>query len=92
MFHSSAIDSTNFIAYNNEKLDILLDTYLNGNNSTLKKQRLSDIEEHIVKELPYISLFFKNGAVIVNKKIKGDLKPHSYNMFSNINNWYINTE
>lgn len=92
MFHSSAIDSTNFIAYNNEKLDILLDTYLNGNSSTLKKQRLSDIEEHIVKELPYISLFFKNGAVIVNKKIKGDLKPHSYNMFSNINNWYINTE
>ena len=92
MFHSSATDGTNFIAYNNEELDTLLDSYLISNSPTLKKQRLGDIEGHIVKELPYISLFFKNGAVIVNKKIKGDLKPHSYNMFSNINNWYINTK
>ena len=92
MFHSSAIDSTNFIAYNSEELDILLDTYLTSGNSVLKKQKLGDIEEHIVKELPYISLFFKNGAMIVSKKIKGDLKPHSYNMFSNVNNWYVNTK
>ncbi len=98
MFHSSAIDGTNaiggtnFIAYSNEELDALLDTYLTSSNLILKKQGFSDIEEHIVEELPYISLFFKNGVIIVNKEIKGDLKPQSYNVFSNINNWYINTK
>lgn len=92
VFHSSAIGSSNFIAYNNEELDALLDIYLTSTNLTLKEQRFSDLEEHIVRELPYISLFFKNGAIIVNQKIKGDLKPQSYNIFSNINNWYINVE
>lgn len=92
MFHSSVKGSANFVAYNNEELDALLDTYLIDTNPISKKQKFSDLEEHIVRDLPYISLFFKNGAIIMNKKIKGDLEPHSYNVFSNINNWYINTE
>lgn len=90
-FHSSAIGSSNFIAYNNEDLDNLLDLYLTANNLSLKEERFSQVEEHIAEELPYISLFFKNGVIIVNKNIKGDLKPHAYNVFSNIANWYINT-
>ncbi len=92
ILHSSAIDSANFIAYNNEELDALLDICLSDTNSTLKSRRFGDVEEHIAKELPYISLFFRNGAIIVDKKIKGDLEPQSYNIFSNINNWYVNTE
>ncbi len=92
IFHSSKIGSSNFIAYNNEEVDALLDIYLTSSNLTLKKERFSDLEEHIARELPYISLFFKNGAIIVNEKIKGDLKPQSYNIFSNINNWYINVK
>ena len=90
--HSSVIGSANYIAYDNEEVDALLDICLSDVNSTLKMRRFGDVEEHIAGELPYISLFFKNGAIIVNKKIKGDLKPQSYNVFSNINNWYVNTE
>ena len=56
LFHTSAIGSTNFIAYSNEKLDALLDVYLASSNPTLKN-KISDIEGHIVGELPYISLF-----------------------------------
>lgn len=92
IFHSSAIGSSNFIAYNSEKLDGFLDAYLSSNNLELKERRFSVIEEYIAEELPYISLFFKNGVIIVNKNIKGDLKPQSYNVFSNISSWYINTK
>jgi len=91
-FHSSSIGSTNFIAYNNEELDALLNSYLASGNLELKKQNFSDIEEHIVTELPYISLFFRNGAILANNKVKGDLKPQSYNIFSNIEEWYINVK
>ncbi|HZK57146.1 MAG TPA: peptide ABC transporter substrate-binding protein [Clostridia bacterium] len=92
MFHSSEKGKANFVAYNNEELDALLDVYLTDVSSISKEQRFSDIQEHIAKELPYISLIFKNGTIIMNKKIMGDLEPHGYNVFSNINNWYINTK
>ena len=91
-FHSSKIGGTNFIAYSNEKLDSLLDSYLGNGDLTSKKQRFSEIEEHLVTELPYISLFFRNGAVLVNNKIKGDPKPQSYNIFANIEEWYIDVK
>lgn len=90
--HSSAIGSTNFIAYSNEELDAMLDSSLSNANDTLRKQNWSQIEEHIVAELPYISLFFRNGSVLVDKKVKGEIKSGSYNIFSNIENWYINME
>lgn len=89
-FHSSRIGSTNFIAYSNEELDSLLDLYLESGNLTLKQQKFSEVEDHLVTELPYISLFFRNSAILVNRKINGDLKPQSYNVFSNIEEWYIN--
>jgi len=91
-FHSSNIGSTNFIAYNNEELDGLLNSYLSSGNLTLKEQGFSEVQDHIVTELPYISLFFKNGVILTNNKIKGDLKPQSYNVFSNIEEWYINVK
>ena len=62
ILHSSVIGGANFIAYDNEELDALLDICLSDVNSTLKMRRFGDVEEHIAGELPYISLFFKNGA------------------------------
>lgn len=91
-FHSYYIGSTNFIAYNNESMDELLDSYLTSGDLTFKKEKFSELEEHIATELPYISLFFRNGSILVNNKIKGDMKPHSYNIFSNIYEWYINVK
>lgn len=92
LFHSSKINNGNFIAYNNEELDILLDSYLSSENLTTKKEKFSQVEEHIVNELPYISLFFRNSVLLCNKKIKGDINPESYNIFANIEDWYINFE
>lgn len=91
-FHSSYIGSTNFIAYNNEELDNMLNSYLSIGDLTLKSQKYSQIQEHIVTELPYISLLFKNGVVLTNNRIKGNIKAQSYNVFSNVEEWYINVK
>lgn len=91
-FHSSYIGSTNFIAYNNEELDNMLNSYLSIGDLTLKSQKYSQIQEHIVTELPYISLLFKNGVVLTNNRVKGNIKAQSYNVFSNVEEWYINVK
>lgn len=91
-FHSSKIGGTNFIGYNNEELNTLLAESLENGDSTRKKEKFSALEEQLTTEVPYISLFFRNGAIIVKDKIKGDLKPQSYNIFSNIEDWFINVK
>ena len=92
LLHSSKVGSTNFIAYSNENVDLLLNSYLETSDLTVKEENFGELEELFVTELPYISLFFRNGAVLVKNKIKGDMKPQSYNVFSNIEEWYIKYE
>ena len=89
-FHSSQIKSnTNFIRYSNEKMDkALLDAYtaLNLEN---KFKAYKNVQEIFLEELPYVSLFFKNEALLLNSKIKGDIDPTFYDLYRNIEKWYI---
>lgn len=92
-FHSSQIKSgTNIIRYNNEAMDkALLEAYMaNGRDAKLKKyEKLQSI---ITQDLPYVSLFFRNNALLMDKKIKGDVDPTFYNIYRNIEKWYIPKE
>ncbi|AOY76712.1 peptide ABC transporter substrate-binding protein [Clostridium formicaceticum] len=91
-FHSSQIGGSNFISYRDEVMDELIEISLRAPNPTEKQQAYSELQQHIVEELPYISLFFRNGAIAVRDKIKGDFKPNNYNLFYGIENWFINTK
>ena len=46
----------------------------------------------ITEELPYVSLFFKNKALLIDKKIMGDVDPTFHNIYRNIEKWYIPKE
>lgn len=91
-FHSSQIDRTNFISYQNEQMDGLLEAAFNATSREVKYDRYQELQAHISEELPYISLLFQNSAIMVKDKVKGDLKPHHQNHFNNINEWFINTK
>ena len=45
-----------------------------------------------MNELPYISLFFKNNALLVDKMVMGDIDPSFFNYYRNIEKWYIPKE
>ena len=77
-----------FFYYNNIFLALLENTFSNGNREE-KKKEYEKLQKLIVKDLPYISLFFKNKAIIVDGKVKGDIDPTFYDIYRNIEKWYI---
>lgn len=92
-FHSSQIKyGTNFIKYSSEKMDKLLIHVFNAPVGEGKKKAYDKLQKEIVEELPYISLFFRNKALLSSKKIQGEIKPHFNNIYYNIENWYIPKE
>ena len=92
-FHSSQISyGTNFIRYSNEKMDELLIECFRSEGREGKKEAYKNLEEAIVEDLPYVSLFFRNGSLLVDKKVHGDIDPQVTNLYHNIEKWYIPKE
>jgi peptide/nickel transport system substrate-binding protein len=89
-FHSSQVaGGTNFIAYQNPEMDVLLNETSNTVSREQKKQVYEKIQKNIIEELPYVSLFFVNNSILANKKIKGEITPSTLNIYNNIDKWYI---
>lgn len=91
-FHSSQIGGSNFIFYNDEAMDGLIEETFTAPNEEIKKRTYDRLQKQIIEELPYFSLFFKNGSIAVRDKIKGNFKPNNYNLFNGIEEWYINLD
>lgn len=93
---SFAFDSTNIVggsnygAYVSSEMDALLKENLAAPNNQKLQETYSKLQMHISNQLPYLSLYFRNSAFIVNEKIKGNIKPHHMNVYQNIHEWYIN--
>lgn len=92
-FHSNEVEEgMNFISYKSKKIDKLLE---NANKSHTDEERLSaysKLQSVIREELPYIHLYFSNSALIINDRIKGPTEPTDYNIFNNIEEWFIEYE
>ena len=92
-FHSSRISSnTNFIRYSNEEMDYILEEIFSEGNRMKKKGLYEKLQKHIVTDLPYVSLFFKNNALLVDSKVIGDLNPIFINPYKGIEKSYIPKE
>ena len=92
-FHSSQISyNTNFIKYSNEKMNGLLEAaFLKGSRDE-KIKAYDELQGFIVEDLPYVSLFFKNKALLIDSKIIGDLNPAFFNPYKGIEKCYIPKE
>ena len=87
MFRSDSLD--NFSHYKSEKMDSALDDI---SSSVKREEKINNYEKAqrvFLEELPYVSLFFTNGAVLVNKKINGDITPNYINIYTDIDKWFI---
>lgn len=89
-FHSSQIPyNTNIIKYNNEDMDSMLENTFTKASREEKKNSYAELQKLIVTDLPYVSLFFKNKAVLVDKKIVGELDPVFFNPYRGLEKCYI---
>ncbi len=91
-FHSSQIGRTNFIAYENEEMDFLLDKASRDISRQGRLQNYQKLQQHIANEIPYLSLCFQNNAILLRDHVKGDKQPNNNNVFRGIENWFINTK
>ncbi|HEY8362719.1 MAG TPA: peptide ABC transporter substrate-binding protein [Tissierellaceae bacterium] len=92
-FHSSQIQyNTNFIKYSNETMDNLLEkAFLDGNRDN-KVENYDELQSFIIEDLPYVSLFFKNKALLIDSKIIGEFDPTFFNPYRGIEKAYIPKE
>ena len=87
MFRSDSLD--NFSHYKSEKMDSALDDISSSVKRDEKINNYEKAQRVFLEELPYVSLFFTNGAVLVNKKINGDIIPNYINIYTDIDKWFI---
>lgn len=89
-FHSSQIPyNTNFIRYSNENMDKLLQNTFLVTTREEKLKAYDELQGFIVEDLPYLSLFFKNKALLIDNKIIGDFEPTFFNIYKGIEKCYI---
>jgi peptide/nickel transport system substrate-binding protein len=88
-FHSTQTGAGNMINYQNEEMDRLLETAFSAPNEREKKEAWNRLQDHITSELPYISLLFKEHAVMHQATLKGELQPTQFNIFRGIETSYL---
>ncbi|NLL81950.1 MAG: peptide ABC transporter substrate-binding protein [Tissierellia bacterium] len=89
MYHSSQIGFNNFIKYNNANMDELL---MEADLSYRREKKLSSydkLQKYIVDELPYISLYFRNKAILIDNTIVGQLTPNVSNPYKGLESCII---
>lgn len=89
-FHSSQIAAgNNFISYSNSDMDNLLHQAFVATTEASMIESYKNLENHIIEELPYISLYFRNASVLTSSRVKGELTSNMNNVFLGIENWFI---
>lgn len=89
--HSSQVNgSKNYGGYINLRVDLLLEQSQNTLNPETKYLNYLELQRIIKDDLPIISLFYKEHALVMRNKIRGEIKVDSENLFRTISNWYIN--
>jgi peptide/nickel transport system substrate-binding protein len=90
VFHSSNIAvGSNFGSYNNETMNILLEAAAGAVNEASMQQTYKNLVEYMTEELPYISLYFRNAAVLADGSVKGELNSDANNIYGGIKEWFI---
>ena len=90
LLHSTQIrGGKNFLSYSNPELDALLLQAYTGTNDGERKELYNRIQGIIREDLPFISMFFKEGAVVAGERLKGQVKPTFGNPYNSMFDWYI---
>ena len=89
-FHSSQIvGGKNFMSYSNLNMDNYLYQAYTSTDDNVRKEMFAKIQETFRDEVPCISLFFRESAIAVRDKVKGEINPDAINPYRNIQNWFI---
>lgn len=84
------LDGENYGSYKNEEFDSLIDEMIAKQNSPdILPLVYNKIQKLISEDLPIISLFYKEYALVTRNKVRGVIEPDSINLFRTIGDWYL---
>ena len=86
-FHSES--PQNIISYHSQTLDNLLDVAAMSPTDSQFERAISDVQMYLANELPVISLAFRHQAIVASLSVQGNILPNVYNLFANIEEWFI---
>jgi len=79
----------NHIRYNSETMNQLIGGIVGAYTTDQLKASVNNFETHMIEEVPYISLYFLDGAVMSGKNVYGTIHPNTEWMFHGIENLYL---
>lgn len=89
-FHSTQIKSgNNFMSYSNADIDNLLYQAYTELDDAKRKEIYKELLQSFREEVPCISLFFREAALVVRGKIQGEIKPDTANPYRSIHLWFV---
>lgn len=90
MLHSSQINGgRNYSAYSSEEMDGLLAAAYGAVDDTQVQKAYSNLQKNIAKELPYVSIAYRNSALFADERINGNIKPLENDIFYTISQWSL---
>ena len=88
-FHSAQVNGgDNFVSYEDAKMDELLQAAFVSTPDQIE-EAYKNLQEYIAEQNPYISLYFRNAALITKKHITGTIDPDPLNIYANVEEWKI---
>jgi len=89
-FHSTQIESgNNFMSFSNIDIDNLLQKAYTSLSENERKEIYISLQQSFREEVPCISLFFREAALVVRSKIQGEIIPDSANPYRSIHQWFV---
>lgn len=88
-FAYSSVGTANYGKYENATMDQLLNTAFKAEGEKNMKMAYDELATYIEKEVPYLSLFFRQNTVMTDNRVYGEVKPTESNLYRTITQWYL---
>lgn len=89
LYGNNAENNLNVSKYQNNEVDRLLILFRAEHDKTKRETIIRKIKEMLNEDMPYIGLYFNNRAMIINKKIRGEILPNTWSSYNQIDSWYL---
>ena len=80
----------NFVGYSSETMDSVLSAIVNAYDEEAVAANVEVFEALFIEEMPYVSLYFLEGAVMAHSSVIGDMMPTMNGTLNNVEDLYMN--
>ena len=92
LLYSGAIGGTNIARYQNQEMDQVLQKISLQSVDEDEKSLYNNITELFYRDCPYVPLFYKEAVLLKDKRVRRNLDPSIYDLYSSVKDSYIPKE